>query len=73
MKVGDYVLCQGKIIAGESMRSNLDKNVKIVYSELFVDKVLEISDNRNTIRRHIRRMFSSFLKLTDAGQSIKIF
>lgn len=74
VKVGEYVLCQGSISADQTMKSMIGAPKKsVVYSNLFVDKVFEIGDNKNTVRKGIRRLFSGFLKLTDQDEHIKIF
>lgn len=74
IKIGDFVLCQGRISAEGALKTVLGSPRKMaVYSDLVMDKVFEIGESRNTVRKSIRKLFTGILKLSDSEGHIKIF
>ena len=73
-KLGEYVLWQGAVSADQTMKSMIGAPRKsVVYSNLMVDKVFEIGESKNTVRKVLRRLYCGFLKLTEQDEHIKIF
>ncbi len=73
--IGDLILCKGILSSfkGNTNKSVLNKNVNVVYSELVLEKVFEIGESRNTVRKKLGRVFAGVLRFVSGGEEVKVF
>lgn len=72
-KIGEYVLCKGKVFAEETLKSLLEPNKKVAYSELAVEKMLKTGENQKVVKKTLRKLYSGILRLQDRGETALIF
>ena len=60
-------------MAGDHTASILDPAIKIVYSELFLKKKMQVREAVHSMSQFIRRKRASFIKVMDSLASVDVF
>ena len=70
---GEYVLCKGRVIGSEICQRRIKPNLTVIYSELFLEKVIQFENKTNLLKSLIEKIRPSFLKIVDHENTINIY